>query len=221
MEEQKEKKEGGINYGVLIAIAITASIFIGIKIYTKHLEKQNMEALTRIMEENPDFLNNILSGSCSKSEVTWKTFSNEVLSFEYPSNYSVRKDVSDDMVQLYCEAGDNDDYALINITYIGNLDTKSLSASEKKQRCINGIKEVQKSLKEEFEATFTSINNDEIGELKGYRTTFEGNLYGLYEIQGDVFMCFYKDKTVAVLSQMEKDKPVEIVNRIIESIKVK
>lgn len=221
MEEQKEKKESGINYGVLIAIAIIASIFIGIKIYTKHLEKQNMEALSRIIEENPDFLNNMLSGSNSKSEVTWETFSNEVLSFEYPSTYNVRKDVSGDMVQLYCEASDNDDYALINITYIGNLDTKSLSASEKKQRCISGIKEVQKSLKEEFEATFTSIKDDEIGELKGYMTTFEGNLYGLYEIQGEIFMCFYKDKTVAILSQMEKDKPVELVNRITESIKVK
>jgi hypothetical protein len=36
-----------------------------------------------------------------------------------------------------------------------------------------------------------------------------------------LFMCFYKDKTVAILSQMEKDKPVELANRIIESIKVK
>lgn len=221
MEEQKEKKEGGINYGVLIGIAIIASIFIGIKIYTKHLEKQNMEALSRIIEENPDFLNDRLRSSYSKTETTWKTYANDAISFEYPSTYSVRKETSGDMVQLYCEAGDNDDYALVNITYIGNLDTKSLSASDKKQGCISGIKEVQKSLKEEFKATFTSIKNDEIGELNGYRTTFEGNLYGLYEIQGDVFMCFYKDKTIAVLSQMEKGKPVEIVNKIIESIKVK
>ena len=34
-------------------------------------------------------------------------------------------------------------------------------------------------------------------------------------------MCFYKEKTVAILSQMAKGKPVELVNRIIESIKVK
>ena len=57
-----------------------------------------MEALSRIIEENPDFLNNMLSGSNSKSEVIWETFSNEVLSFEYPSTYNIRKDVSGDMV---------------------------------------------------------------------------------------------------------------------------
>ena len=35
-----------------ILVAIIASIFIGIRIYTKHIEKQNKEILEKIMQHN-------------------------------------------------------------------------------------------------------------------------------------------------------------------------
>jgi hypothetical protein len=37
-----------------ILVAIIASIFIGIRIYTKHIEKQNKEILEKIMQHNID-----------------------------------------------------------------------------------------------------------------------------------------------------------------------
>lgn len=76
-------------------------------------------------------------------------------------------------------------------------------------------------MKEEFEASFSPIASGEIGNLNGYLTTFQGNLYGLYDIDGNIFMCFYQDKTIAIIIQKEKGKSVDKVNRIIESIKVK
>ena len=220
MKEQKEKNNGGINYGVLIAIAIIASVFIGIRIYTKHLEKQNMEALSRIIEKNPDFLSNRQTSSNSNSKMIWKTYSNDILNFKYPAIYSIRTEKSGDMTQVYCEANENEDYAVINFTYIINLDTKSLSTIEKRQRCINGIKEMQKPIEEEFNASFSQISSAERGNLNGYTTTFEGDLYGLYEIQGEIFMCFHNNKAVAIALQCEKGKSVEYVKKIIESIKV-
>lgn len=35
-----------------ILVAIIASIFIGIRIYTKHIERQNKEILEKIMQQN-------------------------------------------------------------------------------------------------------------------------------------------------------------------------
>lgn len=35
-----------------IIIAIIASVFIGIRVYTKYLEKQNQEAIELIMQKN-------------------------------------------------------------------------------------------------------------------------------------------------------------------------
>lgn len=42
-------KEKIIKY---VLIAIVAGIFIGIRVYTKHLEKENHAALERIMQKN-------------------------------------------------------------------------------------------------------------------------------------------------------------------------
>ena len=218
MEEQK--KDGGTNYVTWIVVAIIACIFIGIRVYTKYLNQKNMETLSRIIEKNPDILNNRQSNT-TEYKTIWKTYSDEVLSFDYPGTYSVRKKQSDDMVQIFCEADDNEDYAVVNITYIAGLDLQSISANEKKQRCINGIKATQEPMKEEFEASFSPIASGEIGNLNGYLTTFQGNLYGLYDIEGNIFMCFYQDKTVAIIIQKEKGKSVDKINRIIESIKVK
>ncbi len=219
MEEQKKDK--GTNYATWIVVAIIACIFIGIRVYTKYLNQKNMETLSRIIEKNPDVLNQRNNGNNTDYKIIWKTYSDDVFSFNYPGTYGVRKDMSGDMVQIFCEANDNGEYAVVNITYIGGFDLESISTSEKKQRCINGIKAAQESMEKELKASFSPITRGEIGNLNGYLTTFEGNLYGLYEIEGNIFMNFYQDKTIIIASQAEKGKSIEKVNKIIESIKVK
>ena len=41
MDEKKEKNDGNFNYLTWIIIAIFASFVIGIRVYTRYLEKQN------------------------------------------------------------------------------------------------------------------------------------------------------------------------------------
>ena len=62
MEEHNEKMNG-FNYVKWIVIAIVAFIFIGIKVYTKYLERQTRETLNQIIEKNPDVLTNITNES--------------------------------------------------------------------------------------------------------------------------------------------------------------
>lgn len=51
-EKEKEKESNGSSMITYIIIAIIASVFIGIRVYTKYLEKQNQEAIERIMQKN-------------------------------------------------------------------------------------------------------------------------------------------------------------------------
>ena len=54
MEEQK--KESGINYVTWIVIAIIACVFIGIRVYTKYLEKQNQQYILEHYDEIQGYL---------------------------------------------------------------------------------------------------------------------------------------------------------------------
>lgn len=47
--ENESKYSKKVTY---ILVAIIASIFIGIRIYTKHIERQNKEILEKIMQQN-------------------------------------------------------------------------------------------------------------------------------------------------------------------------
>jgi len=51
-ENEKEQESNGSSVITYIIIAIIASVFIGIRVYTKYLEKQNQEAIERIMQKN-------------------------------------------------------------------------------------------------------------------------------------------------------------------------
>ena len=51
-ENEKEQESNGSSMINYIIIAIIASVFIGIRVYTKYLEKQNQEAIERIMQKN-------------------------------------------------------------------------------------------------------------------------------------------------------------------------
>ena len=51
-ENEKEQESNGSSMITYIIIAIIASVFIGIRMYTKYLEKQNQEAIERIMQKN-------------------------------------------------------------------------------------------------------------------------------------------------------------------------
>ncbi len=51
-ENEKEQESNGSSMITYIIIAIIASVFIGIRVYTKYLEKQNQEAIERIMQKN-------------------------------------------------------------------------------------------------------------------------------------------------------------------------
>lgn len=51
-ENEKEQESNGSSMITWIIIAIIASVFIGIRVYTKYLEKQNQEAIERIMQKN-------------------------------------------------------------------------------------------------------------------------------------------------------------------------
>jgi Tfp pilus assembly protein PilE len=51
-EKEKEQESNGSSMITYIIIAIIASVFIGIRVYTKYLEKQNQEAIERIMQKN-------------------------------------------------------------------------------------------------------------------------------------------------------------------------
>ena len=44
-ENEKEQESNGSSMITYIIIAIIASVFIGIRVYTKYLEKQNQEAI--------------------------------------------------------------------------------------------------------------------------------------------------------------------------------
>ena len=51
-ENEKEQESNGSSMITYIIIAIIASVFIGIRVYSKYLEKQNQEAIERIMQKN-------------------------------------------------------------------------------------------------------------------------------------------------------------------------
>ena len=51
-ENEKEQESNGSSMITYIIIAIIASVFIGIRVYTKYLEKQNQEAIEQIMQKN-------------------------------------------------------------------------------------------------------------------------------------------------------------------------
>ncbi len=51
-ENEKEQESNGSSMITYIIIAIIASVFIGIRVYTKYLEKQNQEVIERIMQKN-------------------------------------------------------------------------------------------------------------------------------------------------------------------------
>lgn len=51
-ENEKEQESNGSSMITYIIIAIIASVFIGIRVYTRYLEKQNQEAIERIMQKN-------------------------------------------------------------------------------------------------------------------------------------------------------------------------
>ena len=51
-ENEKEQESNGSSMITYIIIAIIASVFIGIRVYTKYLEKQNQEAIERIMQKD-------------------------------------------------------------------------------------------------------------------------------------------------------------------------
>lgn len=51
-ENEKKQESNGSSMITYIIIAIIASVFIGIRVYTKYLEKQNQEAIERIMQKN-------------------------------------------------------------------------------------------------------------------------------------------------------------------------
>ncbi len=48
----KQKKSNGENVFTYIIVVIIVSLFIGIRVYTKYLEKQNRDAVERIMQRN-------------------------------------------------------------------------------------------------------------------------------------------------------------------------
>ncbi len=50
MKEKENESKGSVFTFILIAIIV--SIFVGIRVYTKYLEKQNQEAIERIMQKN-------------------------------------------------------------------------------------------------------------------------------------------------------------------------
>ena len=50
--KEKENESKGSSVFTYILIAIIVSIFVGIRVYTKFLEKQNQEAIERIMQKN-------------------------------------------------------------------------------------------------------------------------------------------------------------------------
>lgn len=50
--EDKQKESNGANVFTYIVVLIIVSLFIGIRVYTKYLEKQSREAVERIMQRN-------------------------------------------------------------------------------------------------------------------------------------------------------------------------
>lgn len=56
MEGQDEKKDKGFNYVTWIIIAILASIFLGIRLYTKYLEQQNQKYILEHYDEIQNYL---------------------------------------------------------------------------------------------------------------------------------------------------------------------
>lgn len=54
MKQQNENESKCSKIVTYILVAIIASIFIGIRIYSKHIEKQNKEILEKIMQHNID-----------------------------------------------------------------------------------------------------------------------------------------------------------------------
>ncbi len=50
--KEKENESKGSSAFTFILIAIIVSIYVGIRVYTKYLEKQNQAAVERIMQRN-------------------------------------------------------------------------------------------------------------------------------------------------------------------------
>jgi len=51
MKEKKNESKGSSAF-TYILVAIIVSVFVGIRVYTKYLEKQNQAAIERIMQKN-------------------------------------------------------------------------------------------------------------------------------------------------------------------------
>lgn len=221
MEEQNEKKNGNINYGV-IAIAIIASIFIVIKICTKYMEKKTSEEIERILEKNPDFFNQLNEDKQQDKEIKWKAFSNNILSFEYPETYDVETEEANGMHQIICTPKSNYELCTITITYGINCDLLALSDDDIERGCEGGLREVQQSMRSECtNMSFSEAENTYMGKLKGKSMSYTGELYGLYNIKGRIFIAFYKDKMFTFIYLFEYERQKNQIDRIIKTITIK
>ena len=161
-------------------------------------------------------------GLCAFTAVTWKTYSNQYISFKYPDTYKITdEEVTSEGYDLCCELK-SDDISMVQIS-IMDFDEEDLD---------NDLKELALSIG--AEAMKSEIENNELyrnvrcssvekvtkGRNTGYGLTFSATLMS-FPIQGECFMAFSGDRLLALVMQAENASYLRELNQIAEGMVVK
>ena len=224
MEEQKKEKKS-YQYVTWVIIGILFCVFIGMRVYTKYLQKQNMEILSKHLDEDPDFLYNratSLKAERDTKDEVWKDYTCKFgCYFQYPSNFQVEETETGTSHRVRCQAK-SDIITMVQMSCTVNSDFELLSEDDKDTRYENGLLDIKASLRDNYsKVIFGSVeDNVKRGNLYGKLISFHAQIQDLPEIDGEVFIAFRKNKLFIYISQVEENGFKDDLDILIASIVV-
>ena len=223
MEEQSNEKKNSYKYVSLIIVAILACVFIGVRVYTRYLEKQNMELITKHIEEDPDFLYKRATsmGVEGKEEVTWSYYNCRFGCFQKPSNFDVEEEDVGQAHRVTCTAK-GDILTMVQFSCTINPDFKLLDEDDKDTRYETAILDIKSSLRDNYsKISFKSVgDNEKRGNMYGRLVSFHAQISDLPDIDGEVFMSYRGDKLLLYISQYAEGGPIDDLETLIASLVV-
>lgn len=177
------------------------------------------------LSSNSDSQSNYYSGNdygySSNSNLS-NTYSNEYISFRYPSNYKitdVEKDENGE-ISFNCEIkGDN----LSCITIASGEDAGLAYAYEQeiKEMSIETINTINSTLTSiYYDIKFSTISKKTVGNCKGYFCNFTAKAFS-ETVKGYTFVGVYVNYYVTIVTQAESDKYMRQLDEILSTLDVK
>ncbi len=213
-EIRKDRIGGYISIGIVVLICAT---FIGIRLYTKHLEQKNYEAISQIIQKDPNILNGTRKTSSDNIDL-WNTYSNEIITFQHPSTYKISDESEDDGLYQITIETKSSDISMIHLNYAKSPLFSHLSREDKKESCISALSESKEELQSYFSNFTTSaISPSAKHTFDGYSFTYEGSFLSI-PIQGEAFIAYSNNCMIVLITQAENETYQNQLNKITETI---